>query len=37
MVQFHPLVLAPMVHVTTSYNKLQQVTNQTHYKKEGGY
>nr|DAK43152.1 MAG TPA: tRNA-dihydrouridine synthase/RNA Complex, FLAVIN MONONUCLEOTIDE barrel, OXIDOREDUCTASE-RNA complex [Caudoviricetes sp.] len=23
MVQSHPLVLAPMVHVTTSYNKLQ--------------
>ena len=25
-----------MVHVTTSYNKLQQVTKQTHYKKQGG-
>ena len=24
--QSHPLVFAPMVHVTTSYNKLQQVT-----------
>ena len=32
--QSHPLVLAPMVHVTTSYNKLQQVTKQTHYKKK---
>lgn len=24
--QFHPLVFAPMVHVTISYNKLQEVT-----------
>ena len=26
VVQSHPLVLAPMVQVTTSYNKLQQDT-----------
>nr|DAE37965.1 MAG TPA: hypothetical protein [Caudoviricetes sp.] len=32
--QAHPLVFAPMVHVTTSY-KLQD-TRQTHYKKQGG-
>lgn len=30
--QSHPLVFAPMVHVTTSYNKLQKVTMQTHHK-----
>ncbi|UWG09279.1 MAG: Histone-like Protein p6 [Bacteriophage sp.] len=28
MVQLHSLVFAPLVHVTTSYNKLQQVTKQ---------
>lgn len=34
--QSHPLVFASMMHVTTSYNKLQQVTKQTHHKKQGG-
>nr|DAW55971.1 MAG TPA: protein of unknown function (DUF3835) [Caudoviricetes sp.] len=32
MVQSHPLVFAPMVHVTTSYNKLQSKL----IKKQGG-
>lgn len=31
--QSHPLVFAPMVHVTTSYNKLQQVTKQNSLQK----
>nr|DAT93963.1 MAG TPA: hypothetical protein [Caudoviricetes sp.] len=29
MLQLHSLAFAPMVHVTTSYNKLQ---SKTHYK-----
>ena len=34
VVQTHPLVLAPMVHVTTSYNKLQQVTTSSKNKED---